>query len=70
MASPAEAAEKTGHVYKAARVTTSEPSKFMKSGKISAHLDDANAANRPAASFDYCRAEDLFLYRGSFHGAE
>jgi hypothetical protein len=36
MVSTAEAAEKTGHLYKAARVTTSEPSKFVKSGKVSA----------------------------------
>jgi hypothetical protein len=35
-----EAAEKTGHLYKSARATTSEPPKFVKSSKVSALVDE------------------------------
>ena len=40
MCSTTEAAEKIGHLYKATRVTTSEPPKFVKSGKVSALVDE------------------------------
>ena len=35
-----EAAEKTGHLYKSARATTSEPPRFVKSGKVSALVNE------------------------------
>ncbi len=40
MRATAEAAEKTGHLYKAARVTTSEPPNFVKSGTVRALVDE------------------------------
>ena len=40
MCSTTEAAKRTGHLYKAARLTTSEPPKFVKSGKVSALVDE------------------------------
>jgi len=40
MSSTIEAAEQTGHLYKAIRVTTSELPKFVKSGKVRALVDE------------------------------